>query len=295
MSNRSSSFRSRTDWIVGCGLGALTWLTGTLAIFIIGFLAWQAWPAFAEVGLARMVGDSHWLPNGKPEPEYQITALLCGSLLIAVGATIWAAPIGFFTAVYAKFFASRGLAIPLNRLIEMLAGVPSVVFGLWGLICVVPLINSWQPTGQSVLAGVIVLGLMIVPTMMLACRSAFESVPDSQLKAASALGLGPIATFRSAVLPVAMRGILAGGVLAITRAIGETMAVLMVCGNIVQIPGSVFDPVRTITSNIALEMGEAAGLHQNMLFATGFLLLITVTAIMLLFQFRIRGGGPDVS
>lgn len=208
---------------------------------------------------------------------------------------MWAAPIGFFTAVYSKFFAPNWLAIPLNRLIELLAGVPSVVFGLWGLVCVVPIINAWQPTGQSVLTGIVVLGLMIIPTMMLACRSAFESVPGSQLMAAHALGLGPFATFCSVVLPVARQGILAGAILAITRAIGETMAVLMVCGNIVQVPSSVFQPVRTITSNIALEMGEAAGMHQHMLFATGFLLLITVTTIILLSQLRVQRQGSDVS
>lgn len=295
MSNRSSSYRSRIDSIVGYSLGSLTWITATLAIFIIAFLAWQAWPAFSEVGAPRMFSDSRWLPRNDTGPQYLITPLLCGSFLVAIGATLWAGPVGFFTAVYAKFFAPTWLAAFLNRFIELLAGVPSVVFGLWGLVCVVPIINSWQPVGQSVLAGIIVLGLMIVPTMSLACRSAFESAPSNQLMAAKALGLGPVATFRSAVLPVAHRGVWAGAVLAITRAIGETMAVLMVCGNIAQIPGSVFQPIRTITSNIAMEMGDAAGMHRSMLFATGLMLLLTVTAIVLLFQFRFRNRGADVS
>ena len=235
-----------------------------------------------------MFGDSRWLPRDDVDPQFQIMPLLAGSFLVAVGAMCWAAPVGFLTAIYAKLFAPPWLTLVLNRLIELLAGVPSVVFGFWGLVCVVTVISSWQSVGNSLLAGIIVLGLMIIPTMVLACRSAFESVADSQIMAAQALGLNRFSTFRAAILPAALRGILAGGVLAITRAIGETMAVLMVCGNIAEIPQSVLQPIRTITSNIAMEMGDAAGLHQSMLFATGLILLLTVSAIVLLFQLRLQ-------
>lgn len=280
--------RSQIDRWVGRLLGSLTWITATLAIFIIGFLAWQAWPALLEVGPGRLFTDSRWLPKDDLAPQYRITALLIGSFLVAAGSMLWAAPVGILTSLYATFYAPRWLAALLNRLIEVLAGVPSVVFGFWGLTAVVPLISAWKPFGLSLLAGAVVLGLMILPTIVLATRSAFQSVSPTQILAARAVGLTQWGIIRAVVIPVSTRGIIAGCVLAVTRAIGETMAVLMVCGNVVQVPQSIFDPVRTITSNIALEMGDALDLHQSVLFATGLILLMVVSAMVLLFQWRFR-------
>lgn len=265
-------------------------MTASLVLFIIGFLAWQAWPALEQVGLSRLVSDSEWLPTSEPFPRYQILPMLVGSLLVALGAILWSAPVGILTALFSEMYTSGWMAVAIRRIIELLAGVPSVVFGFWGLVSVVPVIGYWQSPGQSLLAGIIVLGVMILPTVMLTSRSALSSIPESQILAAKSLGMTRLGIIRAVVIPYATRGIIAGCLLGFARAIGETMAVMMVCGNLVQFPQSVFDPMRTITANIALEMSYAGDLHRSVLFATGLILLLTIIGIMLLFQLWGRRG-----
>lgn len=167
-------------------------------------------------------------------------------------------------------------------MVALLAGIPSVVFGLWGLKTVVPLISEWQPPGTSALAAMVVLALMVLPTITLTSEAAIASIPKSWLLGAQALGLCRSSIIIGVALPAAKSGIFNGILLAMARAMGETMAVMMVAGNVVQVPGSVFDSVRVLTANIALEMAYATGEHRASLFASGLLLTAFVVVLALL-------------
>jgi phosphate transport system permease protein len=165
------------------------------------------------------------------------------------------------------------------------------VFGFWGLVSLVPMISYFHPPGQSLVAGVLVLGLMVAPTVVLTSLTAIRSVPQDFLRGASALGLGRARYISGIALPLAARGIVGGGLLAAARAIGETMAVLMVCGNIPQLPNSAFDPIRTVTANIALEMGDDTAFHRSVLFLTGLMLMfVTTMALGIAEPFRKRAS-----
>ena len=168
-------------------------------------------------------------------------------------------------------------------MIELLAGIPSVVYGLFGLVVLVPIIADWSPSGagQSLLAGVLVLSLMTLPTIALASDAALAAVPREQLRAAEALGLSRWTTLRKVQLPQAAGGLAVGAILQIGRAIGETMVVLMLCGNLVAWPDGPFARVRTLTANIAVEMDDARGLHFHALFVSAVLLIIVVVLLVL--------------
>ncbi len=268
--------RQGTDRLVGGGLGLMAVISASVVFFILIFVCRGALPALREVGLTRLLTDGRWLPASSREPQYGVTAMLAGSLLVTAGAMLLATPLGLLSALFERFYAPRNLGRWYRRVLELLAGVPSVVFGLWGLMVLVPAINRWHPPGQSLLAATLILGLMVLPTLALTASAALESVPAAYFQAASALGMGRAATILGVALPAARTGIGGGALLAAARAIGETMAVVMVCGNIAQIPGSVFDPVRPVTSTIALEMGYATAAHRSVLFATALLLILMV-------------------
>jgi phosphate transport system permease protein len=199
-----------------------------------------------------------------------------------MGAVVIAGPVGVCSALFSQFYAPVWLRSCFRRIVALLNGIPSVVFGFWGLVVLVPLINQIQTPGQSLIAGILVLSLMVLPTIVLTADAALQSVPPRYLDAAAATGLGRSAVILNIALPSARDGILAGLVLAAARAIGETMAVVMVCGNIVQVPDSIFSPVRTITANIALEMGYAQAEHRSAMFVTGLALLMLVALLLLL-------------
>jgi phosphate transport system permease protein len=202
--------------------------------------------------------------------------MLVGTLLATAGAVAVATPLGICSALFCHFYAPPPLAWAYRRLVELLAGVPSVVYGFWGLVVLVPLIARWQPPGASLLAGSAILAIMVLPTMALVADAALANVPRAYLHGAAALGLSRWGTIRRVVLPAARGGLLTGVILETGRAIGETMAVLMVCGNVVQMPRSLFDPVRTLTANIALELAYALGDHRSALFVSGLLLMAMV-------------------
>ena len=177
------------------------------------------------------------------------------------------------------FYAPSHLATLYKRLIELLAGIPSVVFGFWGLTTLVPLINQWHPPGASLLAAILVLTLMVLPLITLTAYTALAAVPDELIHNAAALGLSRWGMISGVALPAASAGITAGIILAAARALGETMAVLMVAGNVVQYPETVFDPIRALAANIALEMAYAMGDHRAVLFVSGLLLLLLVMVL----------------
>lgn len=259
----------RVQWILH--LGAV--IAALLMLLILAFLLLESWPALFQPSFARFWLDASWHPL---EAAYNVMPMLSGTLLAAAGALLLAIPLGLASALFIVFYAAKHLAVPYKRLIELLAGIPSVVFGFWGLTTLVPLITQLHPPGASLLAAILVLTLMILPTIALTAVSALQAVPDEFLRSAAALGLSRWGMIYGVALPAARSGIAAGIILAAARAAGETMAVLMVAGNVVQHPASLFDPIRTLAANIALEMAYAMGDHRAVLFVTGLLLLMLI-------------------
>ena len=261
---------SRTDrqlaaLLLGCAL-----LAATIVLLILLFLVKESWPMLQHVPLIRFVTDASWHPV---DGLYQLTPMLSATLYSTLGAVLLAAPLGIASALFSRYYAPPFLAGCYCRLIELLAGIPSVVYGFWGLITLAPLIGRLHPPGVSLLTGILVLTLMILPTVALTADAALAAVPVAYLRGAAALGLSRWGLISGVALPAARSGIIAGTLLAAGRAIGETMAVLMVAGNVVEQPHSLFDPVRTLTANIALEMAYATGEHRAALFVSGMALM----------------------
>ena len=253
------------------------WCSVAILVLIGIFMVLKSAPFFAEVGVASLWQDNHWAPT---EGLFNLVPMLAGSLVITLGAVLLAAPTGVLLAVFGRYYAPPWLASTYRGLIELLSGIPSVVYGFWGLIVLVPLISQVVPPGASVLAGCIVLALMVLPLVVLAADIGFAQVPAKWLAAADALALHRWSKIRRIVLPQTLPAILSGVTLQTGRALGETMAVLMVCGNIVQIPTSPFEPARTLTANIALEMAYATGSHVHALFVSGLLLLLLTVGLV---------------
>lgn len=272
---------STTDAVLLGGLRSLAALAGVIALLILCFLLWEAWPALGSVGLWRFFSDAGWHPiGGATRGQFNLLPILVGTLATTVGALLLATPAGLASALFCRFYAPAPLARRYRSLIEILAGLPSVIYGLWGLTVLAPLIRMWQPPGQSLLAGTLILALMILPTVALLSDSALRAVPRSYLDGAAALGLSRWASIRGVALPAAAAGIASAVLLATGRALGETMAVLMVSGNVVRLPTSVFDPIRTLTANIALELGYALDHHRAALFVSGLLLMLMTVLLV---------------
>jgi phosphate transport system permease protein len=262
-------------------LRAAASVAAVIVVLIGIFLVVESWHALRTVGFARFLTDPSWHPAGGPAVgRFNLMPIVAGSLATTTGALMIAGPLGAASAVFSVFYAPMKVAVVYRRLVELLAGIPSVVYGFWGLIVLAPLVRQWQPPGQSLLAGMLILALMILPTVALLSESGLRAVPREYLQGAAALGLSRWGTVWGVALPAARSSIATALVLATARAIGETMAVLMVSGNVVQMPGSVFDPIRTLTANIALELGYALDVHRSALFVTGLLLMVVVVILV---------------
>lgn len=273
---------SRNDAALNFVLRAFALFSAAILLLIVVFLIKESSSALSKVGPSRFLSDEGWSPGeGAEEGQFRIWPMMAASLLVTAGAVLLAVPLGIGTAVFAVFHAPRGFRTVTLRVIELLAGIPSVVYGLWGLVVLVPVIAEWEPPGTSVLAGAVVLAIMILPTVALLTIAALEQVPLSLIRSSVALGFSPSGSLRKVILPAAGSGIVTAIVLAVARAIGETMAVLMVCGNVIQVPESVFDPVRTLTANIALEMAYALDIHRSALFVSGLVLIAIVAGLVL--------------
>jgi phosphate transport system permease protein len=253
--------------------------SGVILVLILGFLVWETRPVLQTISLNQFWHDPGWHPT---EQAYNLMPMVVGTLGVTLGAVILATPLGVLSAVFCQYYAPAGLSHGYRRLIELLAGIPSVVYGLWGLVVLVPLINQVHPPGSSLLAGILILALMILPTVALLTEASLASLPPAYWRGSAALGLGTWATVQGVCLPAIRSGMLTAVMLATARALGETMAVLMVCGNVVQVPESVFAPIRTLTANIALEMAYALDLHRSALFASGLVLMLVVAGLVVL-------------
>ena len=258
-------------------------LAGVIVLLILWFVARESLPALVDIGPLRFVGDASWHPDAvAARGSFNLAPMVWGTLLVTAGAVVLATPLGVLSALFCRFYAPPSLAVGYRRILELLAGIPSVVYGFWGLVVLVPLIAAWAPPGASLLAGILIVALMILPTVALFADAAIANMDPAHLRGAAALGLSRWGTVGGVVLPAARNGIATGVILATGRAIGETMAVLMVCGNVVQVPDGLFAPLRTLTANIALEMAYALGDHRGALFVSGLLLMVMVLVLVAL-------------
>ncbi len=248
-----------------------------IVFFIFIFIFSQGLPLFSQIGLPDFLFNFVWRPLATP-PSYGIAAIVIGSLLVTGLALLIAVPLGLLGAIYISEISHPSVKNLLKPIIEVLSGIPSVVYGLFGLVVLVPLIQSTfgLPVGETALTGGIVLAFMILPTILSISEDAMSSVPAEYKQASLALGATRWKTIRSVTLPAAASGIAAGVVLGFGRAIGETIAVMMVTGGSPIIPTSIFSPVRTMPQSIAAEMGEAVlgSTHYNALFAIGIVLFV---------------------
>lgn len=275
-STNSISSPSHADAWLARLAGALALAVAVLLGLVLAFLAREAWPVLRGDGWLRLFNSDGWFPASG---QFNLLPMLWATLAAGIGALLLALPLGLLSAVFSRYYAPAWLVTPVRQVLALLAGIPSVVYGFWGLTVLVPLIAAWQPPGASLLAGILILALMVLPTVALTSEAALAAVPTAYLRGAAALGLNRKGMVLGVALPAARRGIMAGAMLAGARALGETMALLMVAGNVVQTPGSLFDPVRVLTANIALEMAYATGEHRAGLFASGLLLLAIVTLL----------------
>lgn len=286
---RNSSSPSRSDARLLVILAVAGTLAASILALIVLFLAWESWPVLRDRGGAAFLLNAVWHPA---EGLFGLVPMLSASLMIGAGAVVLAGPLGVASALFCRFYAVSALARPYRWMLVILAGLPSVVLGFWGLSVIVPLLAAIEPPGASLLAAILILALMILPTVALTTDAALEAGPRSYWLAASALGMSRGAAITGVMLPVARHGIFTGVLLAVARALGETMAVLMVSGNVVQMPSSLFAPVRTLTANIGLEMAYATGEHRAALFVSGLLLtaLVLVLAVLALRMQRTRAN-----
>mgnify|MGYP000243548822 FL=1 len=252
-------------------------------LLIISFVFYKGLSPFIKEGYSfkDFLLGTKWVPSSE---QFGIAPMIIASILATLGALIIGIPIGILTAVFIAEIAPKKIGKVISTAVELLAGIPSVLYGVFGLAIIVPWIQNTfnQPKGQSLLAVIIVLAVMMLPTIVTVSETAIRAVPKSYKEGSLALGTSHIETTFKVVVPAAKSGILAGVVLGVGRAIGETMAIILVAGNSPIIPTSIFNGVRPLTTNIALEMGYAYGTHQEMLFATGVVLFIFILLLNLL-------------
>lgn len=260
-------------------------LTSIFAVLLICvFLFSGGLPAIFKIGPVAFLGGENWAPTDLP-PSFGILPMILGSIYITGGAILLGVPVGVLTAVFLARMCPKAVYRLLKPAIDLLAGIPSVVYGFFGLVTIVPVVRKlFGGTGTSILSASVLLGVMILPTIIGVCESALRAVPDSYYEGALALGATHERAVFFTLLPAAKSGILAGVVLGVGRAIGETMAVVMVAGNQARMPAGILRGVRTLTANIVMEMGYAAELHREALIATGVVLFVFILLINVSFS-----------
>ena len=245
------------------------------------FLFAKGLPAMGKIGLVEFLTGTQWRPAND---IYGILPMIVGSICVTLGALELGVPVGMLCAIFLSRFASPRVEKLLMPGVQLLAGIPSVVYGFFGLVVIVPWLRGvFRVQGMSILAASIVLGIMILPTIITTAKNAIDAVPASYYEGSLALGADHERSVFRIMVPAAASGIVSGIVLGLGRAIGETMAVVMVAGNQVQIPDSLLDGVRTLTTNVVLEMGYAADLHREALIATAVVLFVFILIINLAF------------
>ncbi|MEG0319962.1 MAG: phosphate ABC transporter permease subunit PstC [Niameybacter sp.] len=261
------------------------WCFAALTISIVAFMGVYivvgGLPFFQHTNLWAFLTGTNWMPSGE---IFGIFPMLVSSLYGTAGAMLVAIVVGICTAIVLVEVLPSHLAKVLSAAVDLLAGIPSVIYGFWGLMVVVPLINDLfggKGAGSSLLAVIFILALMVLPTVIRMTEVSLRAVPNEYKEGALALGASKLQYIFKVQLKAAKSGTMAGIILATGRALGETMAVILVAGNTALLPTSITDPVRTLTANIAIEMGYATGVHQQALFATGMILFVLIIGINL--------------
>ena len=278
--HRSGRIRERVMQIVFLIAACISILAVAL---ICIYLFANGLPAIFEIGPLNFLLGTDWRPNAD---HYGIFPMILGSIYVTAGAIIVGVPLGLLAAIFMAKFCPKPLYKFLKPAVDLLAGIPSIVYGFFGLMVVVPLMQQLfsNTSGKSILTASVLLGIMILPTIIGVSESAIRAVPDSYYEGALALGASHERSVFFVTVPAAKSGIMAGIILGVGRAIGETMAVIMIAGNQPQIPDSLLDGVRTLTGNIVMEMGYSTGLHREALIATGVVLFVFILIINLLFS-----------
>lgn len=263
-------------------------LTSIAAVVLIClFLFANGIPAMKEIGLLNFLTGAKWKPGND---IYGILPMILGSIYITAGAVVIGVPVGLLTAIFMAFYCPKKLYGLLKPCTELLAGIPSIVYGFFGMVVIVPCIRTVAAlfgadiSGSSILAASVLLGIMILPTVIGVSEAALRAVPSAYYEGAVAMGARHERAIFTVILPAAKSGVLAGVVLGIGRAIGETMAVIMVAGNQPRLTGNMLKGIRTMTANIVMEMGYATGLHREALIATGVVLFVFILIINLTFS-----------
>lgn len=261
-------------------------------LLIIGFVFYKGLRPFIVEGYSfrDFIFGTQWIPSAN---KYGILPMIVASLGATIGALLIGVPVGILTSIFIAEIAPKKIAKIMSGAVELLAGIPSVLYGVFGLAIIVPTIQEVfnLPKGQSLLAVIIVLAIMMLPTVITVSETAIRAVPNAYKEGSLALGASKTETIFKVIVPAAKSGIMTGVVLGIGRAIGETMAVILVAGNTPVIPSSIMDSVRPLTTNIALEMGYAFGTHQEMLFATGVVLFTFILILNLVLSKLSNKGG----
>lgn len=256
-------------------------------VMICLFLFANGIPAMKEIGLLNFLTGAKWKPGND---IYGILPMILGSIYITAGAVVIGVPVGLLTAIFMAFYCPKKLYGLLKPCTELLAGIPSIVYGFFGMVVIVPCIRTVAAlfdvdiSGSSILAASVLLGIMILPTVIGVSEAALRAVPSAYYEGAVAMGARHERAIFTVMLPAAKSGVLAGVVLGIGRAIGETMAVIMVAGNQPRLTGNMLKGIRTMTANIVIEMGYATGLHREALIATGVVLFVFILIINLTFS-----------
>lgn len=262
------------DKIVKWTLTGLAFSALASLLLIAVFIFKEGLPFIAHVGLRDFLFSSDWHPDSG---HFGIYPMIVASLWVTLGAMLVGAPLGIAGAIFLNEFVPKPVMKVIKPTIELLAGIPSVVYGFIGVMVLAPLIRAhFGGPGLSILCAALILGIMVLPTIISISTDAIGSVPNSYREGALALGATRWQSVHMVILKAARSGIVAAVILGMGRAIGETMAVIMVAGNAVKIPHSALDSVRTLTANIALEMNMATGLHRQALFATGVVLFVVI-------------------
>ena len=263
-------------FLIAAGFSILAVLLICLFLFANGI------PAMHKIGLTNFMFGTKWKPGND---LYGIFPMIAGSLYVTAGAILTGVPVGLMTAIFLSKFCPKWLHKMLKPAIDLLAGIPSVVYGFFGLMVIVPFVrNVFGGNGSSILTASLLLGMMILPTIISVSETALNAVPQNYYEESRALGATHERSVFLTMLPAAKSGIMAGIILGIGRAIGETMAVIMVAGNQARLPDSVLKGVRTLTANIVIEMGYATYLHRESLIATGVVLFVFILLINLSFN-----------
>lgn len=252
-------------------------LVAILLVFLIGlFVIQQGIPALRSIGILKFLFGTVWRPG---IGEFGILPMIIGSVYVTIGALLLSAPLGIACAIFLAEVAPYHVRNVVRSAVELLVGIPSVVYGLVGMVVIVPLIREIGGNGYSVLAAIIVLTVMVLPTVISISEDSLRRVPVGYREGALALGATKWQTIWHVMLPVARSGIVTAVILGMGRAIGETMAMIMVIGNSILMPGSPLAPARTLTGNIAVEIMYASGIHESALFATGIVLFLLIMGL----------------